>query len=193
MNRVLSCMLNIPAGHSRIIQFMSSGLRNPVTVQRRFLVFASSVNQGNHFTARFITAATILKPKNPASANMMHPIPNACRFRRSIPAFFMPGSRASSICVFFERFGMYLKSNVVSSPRPLLFLIMTCQNTLRSAWSPFSASVQRLHKVLTYRNLPSVKVWYRSVCVADGHKKKALPNCQGPVVNAWSADTECIT
>ena len=98
-----------------------------------FLVFASSVIQSNHFTARYITAVTIFQPKNPISAKRMHPIPNACRFRRSVPAFFTPGSSASSICVLFKKFGIYLKSNVVSFPRPPLFLMMTCQNTLRRA------------------------------------------------------------
>lgn len=127
----------VHAGHisrlfkSHAAQFQCS--LGTVTVQGHFLVFGSSVNQSNHLTAGIMTAATIFKPKNEARANIMHPIPNACKFRRSIPAFFMPGSNASSICVFFERSGMYLKSNVVSSPKPLLRMIMTCQRPLRNA------------------------------------------------------------
>lgn len=128
----LECVQDVSADSSRSATHVHC-LLEYYDWPKAILVFASSVNQGNHFTAQVITAVTTLKHKTPASASRTHPIPSACRFRRSSPASSGPGSNASSICVFFERFGMYLKSNVVSSPRPLLFLIMICQNTLRSA------------------------------------------------------------
>ena len=150
------------------------------------------MNHGSHVMARFTTAAQIFNQKNATRAKTMHPIPNACRLRLSIPASFTSEVKASSICVFFEMSGMYLKSNIVSWPRPLLLSTMTCQNNLRSACPPCSASIQHVDKGLAYHDVSSVEVWHRSVCVADTHEKETLPDYQSPVIKTWSANTESI-
>lgn len=48
-------------------------------------------------------------------------------------------------------------------------------------------------RCLAYPDLPLVEVWHSSISVTDTYEKKALSECQSPVVNARSANTECVT
>lgn len=56
-----------------------------------------------------------------------------------------------------------------------------------------SDSVSRSQKGFTHCDLPSVKIRHGSICIADGHEKEALAECQSPIVNARSTDIERIT